>query len=90
MDITLPSVKEFIKKHDLTPQRKLGQNFLLDQNITDKIVSYAGDLHDKSVVEIGPGPGGLTRSILNAGARDLHAIELDKRCFIALHELEEY
>ena len=86
----LPSLKELIIKYDLMPQKKLGQNFILDSNVTDKIVSFAGSLADKTVIEVGPGPGGLTRSILNAGANKVFAIELDFRCLEALTELETF
>lgn len=85
----LPSLKETLKKHELWPDKRFGQNFLLDQNITDKIARFAAPLDQCTVIEIGPGPGGLTRSLLRAGAKQVIAIELDKRCLRALAELEE-
>ena len=69
MDLdSLPPLREIISEHNLRAEKKLGQNFLLDQNITDKIARTAGDMDGATVFEIGPGPGGLTRSLLRAGA----------------------
>lgn len=85
----LPALKDVISHHDLRAEKKFGQNFLLDQNITDKIARLAGDLTDLHVIEIGPGPGGLTRSLLRAGARKVTAIEFDSRAVAALHGLQE-
>jgi 16S rRNA (adenine1518-N6/adenine1519-N6)-dimethyltransferase len=76
-----------IARHDLTPKRSLGQHFLLDPNLTDRIARAAGDLHDVNVIEIGPGPGGLTRSLLAAGAARVVAVEKDSRCVAAIREL---
>lgn len=84
----LPSLKDTLKKYELWPDKRFGQNFLLDQNITDKIARLAGPLDHCTVIEIGPGPGGLTRSLLKAGAKKVIAIELDPRCLGALSELE--
>ncbi len=84
----LLSLKDTLKKYELWPDKRFGQNFLLDQNITDKIARLAGPLEHCTVIEIGPGPGGLTRSLLNAGAKHVIAIELDTRCLSALAELE--
>lgn len=90
MDLNnLPTLKETLKKYDLWPDKRYGQNFLLDQNITDKIARLAGPLDQCTVIEIGPGPGGLTRSLLSAGAKQVIAIELDTRCLGALAELEK-
>lgn len=86
---TLPTLKETLRKYDLWPEKNFGQNFLLDQNITDKIARRAGPLDHHTVIEIGPGPGGLTRSLLKAGAKKVIAIELDERCLKALEELKE-
>ena len=86
----LPPLKEVVHSYDLAPQKKLGQNFLYDANLTDKIVRSAGTLADKTVIEIGPGPGGLTRSILRAGVKKLYCIERDTRCLPALKILEEH
>ena len=76
-------------RHGLTPQRALGQHFLFDSNITDRIAQAAGDVVSAPVLEIGPGPGGLTRSLLNAGARKLVVVENDPRCYAALDELSK-
>lgn len=85
----LPPLRDVIARHDLRAEKKLGQNFLLDMNITDKIARVAGDLKDKTVFEIGPGPGGLTRSLLRAGAKHIYAIEFDPRAVTALQEVVE-
>lgn len=81
---TLPSIKEIIQKYNINADKKLGQNFLYDLNITDKIAKSAGNLQNVQVLEIGPGPGALTRSLLNAGAI-VTAIEMDKKCVTALN-----
>jgi len=83
----LPPLREIIKKFDLAPKKNLGQNFLLDQNITDKIVRFAKINQESNVLEIGPGPGGLTRSILAANPKSLTVVEQDRRCINALEEL---
>lgn len=85
----LPSLRDTLKKYELWPDKRLGQNFLLDQNITDKIARLAGPLDACTVIEVGPGPGGLTRSLLAAGAKKVIAIELDARCLAALSELQQ-
>lgn len=85
----LPPLRDVMAKYDLLPRKALGQNFLLDSNITDKIARSAGDLKGVNVIEVGPGPGGLTRSILCAGAAHVVVIEKDSRCVAALHELAE-
>lgn len=85
----LPPLREVIARHDLRAEKKLGQNFLLDMNITDKIARAAGDLAAFTVFEIGPGPGGLTRSLLKAGAGKVIAVEFDRRAVAALRELED-
>ncbi len=82
----LPPLREVIARHGLSARRSLGQHFLLDLNITAKIARAAGDLALGTTIEIGPGPGGLTRALLAAGARVL-AIELDRRCIPALEEI---
>lgn len=84
---SLPPLRDVIAAHDLRAEKKLGQNFLLDLNITDKIARAAGDLNGKHVIEIGPGPGGLTRSLLRAGAARVTAIEFDPRAIAALKGL---
>jgi 16S rRNA (adenine1518-N6/adenine1519-N6)-dimethyltransferase len=90
MDLSsLPPLREIINENDLRAEKKFGQNFLLDLNLTDKIVKQAGDLSSCHVVEIGPGPGGLTRSILKAEAKKCTAIEFDPRAVCALESLTE-
>ena len=83
----LPPLREVIAKYDLGARRALGQNFLLDLNLTGKIARAAGDLSSGTTIEIGPGPGGLTRALLRHGARELIAIERDARCLGALAEI---
>ena len=84
----LPPLKDVISKHKLSAKKSLGQNFLLDLNLTSKIARYAHNLEQSDVLEIGPGPGGLTRSLLNEGARKVVAIEKDTRCIAALKEVQ--
>ncbi len=85
---SLPPLREVIAAHDLQPKKALGQNFLLDLNLTAKIARQAGDLTGCDVLEIGPGPGGLTRGLLAEGARRVLAVEKDARCLPALAEIE--
>lgn len=85
----LPPLRAVIAAHDLRADKKFGQNFILDRNITDKIARQAGDLSRHAVIEIGSGPGGLTRSLLRTGARQVTAIEYDPRAIAALGDLEE-
>lgn len=84
----LPPLRDVIAAHNLRAEKSLGQNFLLDQNITDKIARSCGDLSGKNVIEIGPGPGGLTRSLLRGGARKVIAVEFDARAVEALQDLK--
>ena len=84
----LPPLKDVISRHKISAKKSLGQNFLLDLNLTSKIARYAGNLEQSDVLEIGPGPGGLTRSLLNEGARKVVAIEKDTRCIAALEEVQ--
>ena len=84
----LPPLKEVISRYQLRAKKSLGQNFLLDLNLTSKIARYAGNLDQFDILEIGPGPGGLTRSLLNEGARKVVAIEKDSRCIEALEEIQ--
>jgi 16S rRNA (adenine1518-N6/adenine1519-N6)-dimethyltransferase len=83
----LPPLREVIARHGLAARRSLGQNFLLDLNLTRRIARAAGPLAGVEVIEIGPGPGGLTRSLLQEGAKRVVAIERDERCLAALAEL---
>lgn len=84
----LPPLKDIISKYEIRAKKSLGQNFLLDLNLTSKIARYAGNLKQSDVLEIGPGPGGLTRSLLNEGARQVVSIEKDNRCMAALEEIQ--
>lgn len=86
---SLPPLRDVIASHNLRAEKKFGQNFLLDLNITDKIARAAGNLTGKTVFEIGPGPGGLTRSLLKAGAEKVIAIEFDGRAVNALSGLQK-
>lgn len=83
----LPPLRDVINAHDLVAKRQLGQNFLLDLNLTAKIARLAGNIAGSDVLEVGPGPGGLTRGLLVEGARHVVAIEKDPRCIAALHEI---
>ena len=85
----LPPLRDVINTHDLKARKSLGQNFLLDLNLTAKIARQAGDMTECDVLEIGPGPGGLTRGLLSEGARRVLAIEKDKRCLPALAEISD-
>ncbi|HLB07084.1 MAG TPA: 16S rRNA (adenine(1518)-N(6)/adenine(1519)-N(6))-dimethyltransferase RsmA [Alphaproteobacteria bacterium] len=84
---SLPRLSQVIARHGLTARKSLGQNFLLDPRLAAKIAAAAGPLEGRTVVEIGAGPGGLTRALLMAGAREVIAIEKDARCIAALSEL---
>ncbi|QEN90363.1 16S rRNA (adenine(1518)-N(6)/adenine(1519)-N(6))-dimethyltransferase RsmA [Labrys sp. KNU-23] len=84
---TLPPLREVIRQHELMAKKSLGQNFLLDLNLTAKIARAGGSLEGVNVVEIGPGPGGLTRALLACGARHVVAVERDERCLAALAEI---
>lgn len=84
---TLPPLREVIADHGLSARRSLGQNFLLDLNITRRIANAAGPLDSATVLEIGPGPGGLTRALLERGARKVIVIERDDRCLSALKQI---
>ncbi len=84
----LPPIREVIKRHGLAASKALGQNFLLDEQLLSRISALPGDLAGAQVLEVGPGPGGLTRALLRAGA-SVTAIEMDRRCLPALAELSE-
>lgn len=83
----LPPLREVIQTHDLVAKKQLGQNFLLDLNLTSRIARAAGDLSGSDILEVGPGPGGLTRGLLAEGARRVLAVEKDPRCMPALAEI---
>ncbi|TIU52296.1 MAG: 16S rRNA (adenine(1518)-N(6)/adenine(1519)-N(6))-dimethyltransferase RsmA [Mesorhizobium sp.] len=86
----LPPLRDVIERHGLQAKKALGQNFLLDLNLTGKIARSAGDLANATVIEVGPGPGGLTRALLSNGARRVVAIERDERCLAALAEVSAH
>jgi 16S rRNA (adenine1518-N6/adenine1519-N6)-dimethyltransferase len=83
----LPPLREVVRAHGLLARKSLGQNFLFDLNLTSRIARAAGPLEGVTVVEVGPGPGGLTRALLAAGAGQVIAIERDPRCLPALAEI---
>jgi 16S rRNA (adenine1518-N6/adenine1519-N6)-dimethyltransferase len=83
----LPPLREVIARHEIAPKKNLGQNFLLDLNLTARIARAAGRLEGATVIEVGPGPGGLTRALLAEGAGHVVAIERDERCLAALAEI---
>lgn len=85
----LPPLRDVIARLGLSARRGLGQNFLLDLNLTRRIARSAGPLDDGTIVEIGPGPGGLTRALLLEGARRVVAVEIDARCIAALEDLRQ-
>jgi len=83
----LPPLREVVARFDIAPKKALGQNFLFDLNLTRRIARAAGPLQDATIIEIGPGPGGLTRALLAEGAGQVVAIERDARCLAALAEI---
>ena len=83
----LPSLGSVIKRYNLFPQKKLGQNFILESSLAERIARAAGDLSDADIVEVGPGPGGLTRALLNQKIKTIYAIERDIRCVNALKDI---
>jgi 16S rRNA (adenine1518-N6/adenine1519-N6)-dimethyltransferase len=85
----LPPLREIIRQHALSARKSLGQNFLLDLNLTARIARAAGNLEDATVVEVGPGPGGLTRALLALGARRVIAVERDERALPVLQEISK-
>ena len=86
----LPPLRDVIRRHELDARKALGQNFLLDLNLTQKVARTAGSLEGVTVFEVGPGPGGLTRAILALGAKKVIAVERDARCLPALAEVAEH
>jgi 16S rRNA (adenine1518-N6/adenine1519-N6)-dimethyltransferase len=87
--LALPPLREVIKRHGLSANKALGQNFLFDMQLLDRIAAVPGNLQGQAVFEVGPGPGGLTRALLQAGAR-VTAVERDRRCLPALAELGDH
>lgn len=85
----LPPLRDVINRYDLGARKSLGQHFLLDLNLCARIARTAGKLNDTNIIEIGPGPGGLTRALLDAGANRVVAVEHDHRCVAALAELQD-
>jgi len=86
----LPPLRDVISKHGLAAKKALGQNFLLDLNLTSRIARTAGNLEGYDIIEVGPGPGGLTRALLANGAERVIAVERDPRCLEALGEISRY
>jgi 16S rRNA (adenine1518-N6/adenine1519-N6)-dimethyltransferase len=86
----LPPLREVIRRHDLKPRKSLGQNFLLDLNLTARIARAGGPLAGVTVIEIGPGPGGLTRALIAEGASRVIAVERDERAIAALGEVADH
>lgn len=86
----LPPLRDVIQRHSLDAKKALGQNFLFDLNLTQKIARTAGPLEGVTVIEVGPGPGGLTRAILSLGAKKVIAVERDSRCLPALAEIADH
>ena len=84
MIVDLPPLREAIARYGLKAEKSLGQNFLLDGQLLDRIAAIPGDLRDKPVYEVGPGPGGLTRALLKAGAL-VTVVERDRRCICLLY-----
>ena len=85
----LPSLAEIIQRHGLAAKKSLGQHFLLSEAITERIVRYASALAGVNAIEIGPGPGGLTRALLRSEARHVYVVEKDDRAIAIMHELAE-
>src|SRR5882757_10574822 len=85
----LPPLRDVIREHSLSARKSLGQNFLLDLNLTARIARAAGPLEGATIVEIGPGPGGLTRALLALGASRVIAIERDERALTALEDISK-
>jgi 16S rRNA (adenine1518-N6/adenine1519-N6)-dimethyltransferase len=84
---TLPPLRDVVRQHGLNAKKGLGQNFLFDLNLTRRIARTAGRLENTTVIEVGPGPGGLTRALLQEGAKHVIAIERDERCRLVLEDI---
>ena len=89
-DDGLPPLREVIRRFELKPKKAFGQNFIHDLNLTRRIARACGDLTSKLVVEVGPGPGGLTRGLLSEGAQRVLAVEIDPRCIAALEDIQQH
>ncbi|ATI11418.1 MULTISPECIES: 16S rRNA (adenine(1518)-N(6)/adenine(1519)-N(6))-dimethyltransferase RsmA [Acetobacter] len=87
MSAPLESLRDVIHRHGLDARKALGQHFLLDPSVTERIATLAGNLKGRHVVEVGPGPGGLTRALLNGPAESVTAVELDSRAVLVIQEL---
>ncbi len=85
----LPPLRDIINSYDLRAKKSFGQNFLLDLNLTSKIARIPGDISNSVIYEVGPGPGGLTRGLLESGAKRVVAVEMDNRCVPALRDVSE-
>src|ERR1700741_4475577 len=83
----LPPLRDVIREHSLSARKSLGQNFLLDLNLTARIARAAGPLEGSTVIEVGPGPGGLTRALLALGAKRVIAVERDERALAPLEAI---
>lgn len=88
--MSLPSIAQHAKSHGIVPDKRLGQNFLFDLSLCNKIVRTAGNIKDKVILEVGPGPAGLTRAILAYNPKTLFAVEKDARCIGLLEDIREY
>ncbi len=86
----LPPLREIVSRFDIAAQKSLGQHFLFDLNLTRRIVSVAGNLDGQNVIEIGAGPGGLTRALLESPAQQVYAVERDPRAIAALYDLADH
>jgi 16S rRNA (adenine1518-N6/adenine1519-N6)-dimethyltransferase len=89
MSDALPPLRDVVARHGLSAKKSLGQNFLFDLNLTGRIARAAGPLDEATILEIGPGPGGLSRALLAHGAKKVIAVERDERCLAALEEIAE-
>ncbi len=86
--LNLPPLREVIRRYGLNSKKSLGQHFILDPNLSNRIAKTAGELEGYNVIEIGPGPGGLTRALLNSTAGSIIVVEKDRRCLGILRDLQ--